>query len=115
MPAHFTDGTTPGIDALSASDLAQLRAVIGLAQGRPDYDGPVDDYLEGTLRYDVLLDGVHRYDAWVVGGWLPCVVFETGASAVAAWWSDQDSRTEGFADADDVWAAYEAAMAERSA
>ena len=88
-----------------------MRVVVGLMRGTSGYDGPVDEY--ASVRYEVVDAGVHRYDAIVVGGWQPLVVFAPGTTDVLAWWSDQDDRSDGFADADAVYAAYEAAISVR--
>jgi hypothetical protein len=113
MRIRFANAYAPTEDQLTSTDLAQLRTIVCLAQGRRTYDGPVTYYLTDTARYDVIADGVHRYDAWIVNGWLPLVVFAAGRAEVVAWWSDQDSSTEGFDDGHDVYAAYEAVLAER--
>jgi len=55
----------------------------------------------------VVADGQHRYDAWIVNGCLPLIVFAPGSSAVLAWWSDQSDGADDFADGDAVYAAFE--------
>jgi hypothetical protein len=109
MTIHFANRYAPSGEALTPLEVAQIRKIIGLAQGVPNYGGPVTDYLTDSARYDVIADGVHRYDAWIIGGWQPFVVFPAGGTEVLAWWSDQDSSTEEFPDADAVYAAYEKA------
>jgi hypothetical protein len=112
MRFRFDNAHAPSADRLGPTDVAQLRRIIGLVQGMPDYDGPIpSQFLDSIARYDVIAEGVHRYDAWIMHGWLPVVVFDAGRAEVRAWWSDQDDATEGFADADDVYAAYEALVA----
>lgn len=115
MRINFANAYTPDADHLTPTDLAQLRRIAGLAQGMPDFDGPVTYYLTDTSRYEVIADGAHRYDAWIVNGWLPLVIFAPGGTDVVAWWSDQDDSTDGFDDGDDVYAAYEAVLAAREA
>lgn len=110
----FADPYAPAGE-LGDAVVAQLQAIVGLARGVPGYAGAVPpEYLTDTLRYHVIAEGEHRYDAWIVHGWLPLVVFAPGGREVVAWWSDQDDGTEGFADADAIHAAYEAITRSRA-
>jgi len=92
-------------DPLNETDIAQLRRIVALQRAQPGYDGPVD-HLQAE-RFEVMEGEVHRYDAWVIDGFLPLVVFAPADANDIAWWSDQDDNTENFADTDAVWAAYE--------
>jgi hypothetical protein len=107
----FVDSETPNPDRLNATDLAQLRRIDALMRGGPELDGLVAASPANSTRYRVVLGGTHRYDAWIVNGWQPLVVFAPGGTEVLAWWSDQDSSTDAFPDAHDVYAAYEVALA----
>ena len=110
MAFVFANPTTP--TSPTPIELAQLHAIDALYRVQPRPDGSlvaVDP--ASCTRYEVSDGGVHRYDAYVIGGWQPFVVFAPGGSVVLAWWSDQGDSSEGFADADAVYAAYELAIA----
>jgi len=91
---------------------AQLVRIEGeLYRRDPPWTGPlaaVDP--ERSTRYRALSGGAQRYDVWIVNGWLPLVVFAPDGADILAWWGDQDDAAEGFADADAIYAAYEALM-----